>query len=450
MEGAEVLELYELTYSDLILLSSPSNGDESTNNESIEEFERLETIRRRLMETLGPKGPGLLSITAVPKASLLRRKLLPLARKLALLDPEQRKPLLKEHKLGSDVPLKNPDRNVSSFAMQLKYDEALDSCIGTDRPSKNSNLAPIDVYNIEKFQDNVFGNLSETFKELGYCMMDMGLRVAQVCDKAIGGYVLEQSLLESGTAKGRLIHYHSALDSFVIRENGGRKGKNKYKEQPIRSDPSNVEGSDLVANEVRLCANRADLWQQWHYDYGIFTILTAPMFLASCDLSNDIRKGSLLCDQEWCYPNGCSYLQIFDPNKNSIFMVKTSPESFIIQVGESADILSKGKLRSKLHCVCRPRKLENLSRETFVMFLQPAWTKTFSISDRAVEQCILGDSLSHIENEHLDQGLNEFTSEILKLVPPLSSRLKDGMTFAVFSRETTKQYFGGNGLQSNK
>jgi hypothetical protein len=27
--------------------------------------------------------------------------------------------------------------------------------------------------------------------------------------------------------------------------------------------------------------------------------------------------------------------------------------------------------------------------------------------------------------------------------------LKDGMTFAEFSRETTKQYYGGSGLQSN-
>ena len=133
-------------------------------------------------------------------------------------------------------------------------------------------------------------------------------------------------------------------------------------------------------------------------------------------------------------------------------MVKSSPESFIVQVGESADILSKGKLRSTLHCVCRPERLENLSRETFVVFLQPAWSKTFSISDYPIDHYNPGcQPLEQAEeNNFAYQDQNALTQEIQKIVPPLSARLKDGMAFAEFSRETTKQYYGGNGLQSNK
>jgi hypothetical protein len=39
--------------------------------------------------------------------------------------------------------------------------------------------------------------------------------------------------------------------------------------------------------------------------------------------------------------------------------------------------------------------------------------------------------------------------DILMKIPPLSSRLKEGMTFAEFSRQTTKQYYGGGGIQQN-
>ncbi|KAF2314842.1 hypothetical protein GH714_036881 [Hevea brasiliensis] len=365
-----------------------------------------------------------------------------------------------EHNLGSDVPLKNPDRNVSSFAMQLKYVEALKSAPIKPSHDVRLNLEPthLDVDEVRKFHEDEFKNLGDFFKDLGYFMMELGLRLAQMCDEFIGGQELERSLLESGTAKGRLIHYHSILDKLLMRETGRRKGptkkqanSKKNQEHCLRSEQKQLQGSNFVTNGIKVGSrgNDMDLWQQWHYDYGIFTILTAPMFLLPSYLSENMvtDQSSLSSDQECPYPNGYSYLQIFDPNNNNVLMVKTSPESFIIQVGESADILSKGKLRSTLHCVRRPLKFENLSRETFVVFLQPAWSKTFSITDYTVEHGVSVGNLS--EGNGIKHGLNEFTQDIHKIVPPLSSRLKDGMTFAEFSRETTKQYYGGKGLQSN-
>ncbi|GAB4830417.1 hypothetical protein Ancab_020053 [Ancistrocladus abbreviatus] len=295
MEAREILEPLELHYSDLLSLSS-DDFLLSLSSSSRAESERLEALTTAIIENLGPNGPGLLAITGVPNASNLRSILLPLARDLALLDNDDRKRILKEHSLGSDVPLKNLDRRVSSFAMQLKYHQNLDS-----------------------------------------------------------------------------------------------------------STPNvvSLKGDDI----------------------------------------DSTTKDYLAVDR------------IFDANKNEIHIIKAPPESFIIQVGESADVLSKGKLHSTLHSVCKPVEPENLSRETFVVFLQPAWNKIFDISDYPVELLTSNGHHSKINKEEpqCDQlELKKVTQEIHRIVPPLLLRIKNGMTFAEFSRETTKQYYGGTGLQSNR
>ncbi|KAK1587247.1 hypothetical protein Q3G72_011042 [Acer saccharum] len=465
MEEAEIVELYELHYSDLKLLSSGSGS--GSGSSSTQELERLETIKTSIMEALGPKGPGLLSICGLTNASILRRNLLPLARNLALLNPDHRNRIFKEHNLGSDVSLKNPDRNVSSFAMQLRYEQGLEST-QNNASSRGGGLTDsdqdhVDVDMTRHLPDYEYKNLGNTFKELGFCMMELGLRLARICDRAIGGQEMEQSLLESRTAKGRLIHYHSTLDNITLKEAGRKRGFSKnldnhrrdwehcMKSEQVQTKRANM---DTNCHEVGFRGTHSNLWQQWHYDYGVFTVLTDPLFILSSYLPGNKREEqyTLSCDQECPSPSGHTYLQIFDPNKNKVRMVKSSPESFIIQVGESADIISKGKLRSTLHCVRRPAKLENLSRETFVLFLQPAWSKTFSISDYPLENCNLDCQCSGVpdaENQLAEQD-SKLTEEIRKVIPPLSLRLKDGMTFAEFSRETTKQYYGGGGLQANK
>ncbi|ESQ43743.1 hypothetical protein EUTSA_v10006021mg [Eutrema salsugineum] len=393
---AEILEPYQLSFSDLLLSSS--------------RFPKR--ISRNVMEALGPTGPGLLCITGVLGSALLRRKLLPLARKLALLDPDKRNRILKEHHLGSDVPLKNPERHVSSFAMQLNYDRtSFDEPIGAKLSLK------------EEDDDDEFKNLGGAFKELGFCMMELGLSIARLCDREIGGGLLEETLLDSCTAKGRLIHYHSAADhQFLLTESQRRKLSSGNRVSRNHRNGTCFGGT-----------RHFNLWQQWHYDYGIFTILTDPMFLSSYSY----EECNSMCRH--------SYLRIYHPSNNKFYMVKTPLDSFIVQIGESADILSKGKLRSTLHCVCRPEMLDHISRETFVVFLQPKWSHAFSVSEYTME---------HLRSDCLQRQLpvtdDVSKTDIQKIVPPLSSRLRDGMTFAEFSRETTKQYYGGSGLQSKR
>lgn len=96
MEEAEILDLYELPYSDLVFLSSDYAKSSSM---STEELQRLDLTRKSIMESLGPMGPGLLSVVDVPNAAALRRDL-PLARDLSLLDAESRKRILKASNLS--------------------------------------------------------------------------------------------------------------------------------------------------------------------------------------------------------------------------------------------------------------------------------------------------------------------------------------------------------------
>lgn len=371
--------------------------------------------------------------------------------------------------MGSDVPLKNPDRSVSSFAMQLKY--AKDTVVTESKPSRGADYELHSEENhyeddqiMTECHDMKFKNLGSIFKELGFCMIELGLRLAQICDRAIGGYELEKSLLESCAAKGRLIHYHSVLDGLLLKElerrkrTGKREGNIKRDQEYTYTKKGQRQLKGLKLNssvcDANSCGIHSNLWQQWHYDYGIFTVLTAPFFLMpSCSLTTKTEEPySASCNEEFPSPTGHTSLQIYDPNKNRVFMVKAPPESFIIQVGESADIISKGKLRSTLHSVYRPSKSENLSREMFVVFLQPAWNKTFSTSDypqtntTSNARCLLASD----DEPQFGQEKSTLCDEIQRTVPPLSSRLQDGMTFAEFSRETTKQYYGGSGLQSHR
>ncbi|GFZ13599.1 2-oxoglutarate (2OG) and Fe(II)-dependent oxygenase superfamily protein [Actinidia rufa] len=419
-EGVGILEPYEVRFSDLMLLSSNKVSSPSFPSE---EIERLESIARSVMENLGPSGPGLLTISGVPNASRLRRTLLPLARRLALLDDvDDRKRVLKEHKLGSDVPLKNLDRSVSSFAMQLKYMQGvkrMSSKVGHEgNDNRNKDRQCPFLEELRDLQDGEFKNLGNSFKELGFCMMEVGLCLARICDRAVGGQELEQSLLESCTAKGRLIHYHSTLDNFILKGTAERQQSTRRKSnrQSIKNEAPHTTG-----NEAGSCVNHSNLWQQWHYDYGIFTVLTAPWFILPCHKQATRANGCfcMSCDQEHPSPSSHSYLKIYDPNKNNV----------------------------------QNAELEDLSRETFVVFLQPAWSKTFSLSNYPIEssqsngQCSAEctDKTCIREHEHGKLG-----QELHEIVPPLSSRLKDGMTFAEFSRETTKQYYGGSGLQSKR
>lgn len=343
-------------------------------------------------------------------------------------------------------------------------------------------------HQLGEFNYHKFEQLGDTFRELGLCMMGLGVHLARICDKAIGSNELEESIIQSGSAKGRLIHYHSMLDNYILKHINRSSKASSKKVRPMQLCPTVSHGRTSSRNSLagsggectndrtkskKYCAKNqltqnglsktsfSNLWQQWHCDYGTFTVLTAPLFLSSF-VEEDCSSASV--SKECPSPDGHTYLQLYGTKNKKIYVVKSPPENIIIQVGEAADILSRGKLRSTLHSVGRPIRIENISRETFVVFLQPAWDKILScrgysvdtgVSDKesasnvAVDSCSKQDLLLSSDALRTRQP-HMLMQEILEKIPPLSSRFRDGMTFAEFSRETTKQYYSTSGTQSRR
>lgn len=504
----EILELVQIDYSHLI--------DPSLENKCIQ----------NVMEALGPGGPGLMAVTGVPCVEALRITLLPLSRKLALMDDTQRRCILKDHGLGTDVSLRKPDRNVSSFAAQLKFVRNICTNLEHENvspkgdiyykqrpaspPEENSEPKVIEQEHAEivfsqELQHDDFEELGNSFRQLGFCMVDVGLLLARLCDQAMGGIDLEKTILESSTAKGRLIHYHSLSERTLLMTSVNT--KRTKKKNSVSSDQNfKGEGHHAVPGKnASFCKQTdilpsflaSDLWQQWHYDYGIFTLLTAPLFLSTFKLPIiNIENGCAVTNQdaqECSSPDGHTYLKILNIVNGKVMFASAPSGSLIIQVGEAAQILSGGKLHATAHCVCRPSERTDVSRETFVVFLQPSWNKSLSSprllnGERTETKHDANDistcpSMDMTQNELKNKfiGLSPYSEDepnstyvgqksidnietfiadncssavvanaIQKIVPPLMSRWKEGQTFAEFSRETTRQYYGADGMQSKR
>ena len=305
--------------------------------------------------------------------------------------------------------LKDPERLVSSFATQLAFRQDNDEKVNC---SNNHTCN----------EGNELDYLGSIFRQLGKEMIDLGLIVARVCDLAIKGAKLENAILRASTAKGRLIHYHSLAEKQVLRRS--KAGKQKKKQDSKKSPPlPSCSGSD------------EDLWQQWHFDYGIFTILTIPMFLRNSYM--DIGSMGTCALNHFSPHIG---LKIWNTGNRKLEFICAPDDCLLVQVGEAAEILTGGKLRAIAHCVCRPLERDDVSRETFVVFLQPSWDMRLVSLD---QHETIGKKLEN------DVIVEEF-STIQCRVPSLESRWRSGCTFAEFSRETTKQYYGANGAQTKK
>ncbi|CAL5090812.1 unnamed protein product [Urochloa decumbens] len=182
--AATVLDIAELSFSDLALLQST-------------ETPAFDSRRRRVLDTvateLGRGGSGLLAIAEVPRVGALRRRLLPLSRRLALMDYPTRSQILKNHGLGSDVPLKKLDRSVSSFAKLVRHSGKLSLLeLVNNTHSINHGFVCLEKIHYsdgsdESNCDDDMVNLGELVNELGLYMMELGILIAQACDIVIGG-----------------------------------------------------------------------------------------------------------------------------------------------------------------------------------------------------------------------------------------------------------------------
>lgn len=159
-------------------------------------------------------------------------------------------------------------------------------------------------------------------------------------------------------------------------------------------------------------------------------------------------------------------------------VVHIPDDCIAVQIGEAAQILSGGRLAATPHCVRKPtapilrppqpndeegevdsgaaRLLDPalISRQTFVVFCQPAWDAimTPSGSESAdgasmvpAPACTSPQTRSHVRVLSASEGS---TSMLSTLLPPLASRWAPGISYSDFSKRTTKAYFGASGVQA--
>ncbi|KAL9184326.1 hypothetical protein ACHAXT_002412 [Thalassiosira profunda] len=361
----------------------------------------------------GPSSLGIVAITDVPELPSLRRRLLPMAQKLATLSEDELKEVTVpeagyqvgwshgREKLEGDQPdlskgsfYANPltedllecmlERRRGKAAGQklddsmdelLKWDESLDSIADDDlRAVAQSNPA---FFAPNVWPSNNLPDLEAAFTETGRLMHDVGTLVAQRCDAYVSvncpGYEpkLEKTLRHSKCCKARLLHYF-ATDGDAY-----------------------DKGSESFSS-----------WCGWHNDHGSITGLLPAMYI-------DGGGNVVECPD----PTAGLYIK---SRTGALVHAKIPNNAVAFQVGETAQIHTGGLLQATPHAV-RGCKGGGVSRETFAVFMEPEYHSSMNLpKGRTLE----------------DTQRIEAEKHLPKNVRTLRSRWKLGQNFGEFSDAT--------------
>lgn len=289
-------------------------------------------LSAKIERGLGPNGLGILSVSDVPGFPLLRQNLLHLSPRVANLPDDVKKKL------------EDPDSRYNfgwSHGKEKLESGKFDTFKGSYYANPILDVPTTDVAAIRRYpsycQPNIWPatslpELEGAFKNLGKLMLDVGLMLAYHCDQYVTKEMimhdyegLEQILRHSRCHKGRLLYYFPRQLS---------------------------EGTEDI--------HSMSSWCGWHNDHGSLTGLTCGMFK---------RNGvEIPC------PDISAGLYIKTRN-DQIVKVVFGEDELAYQIGETTEILSRGRLCSTPHCVQAPKgeKAFGVERSTFALFMQPDW-----------------------------------------------------------------------------
>lgn len=338
----------------------------------------------------GVDGCGVLTVKNVPGLEEARNKLLPLAKEFSALDQETK--LKYENKEsfysfgwshGKEKLQGKPDVSKGSYYANPQYDE----------PETDPEL-------IKKYPAFIHPNiwpkqelpqLEGAFKGLGQLIVDVGILVAQQCDKYIKTSVhaeyeenkLSQIIASSKCCKARLLHYFPRSAEEVAASSGGS------------------EGDDLFSS-----------WCGWHNDHGSLTGLVSAMFLN--------EQGERVENKD---PDAGLYIR---SRQSELIKVGIPADHIAFQIGETAQIHSGGALQATPHAV-RGTSMPGISRETFAVFMEPMWFEAMNAPK--------GVSPEQAQSQSAAANLP-------KGVAPLSRRYtRADMTFGDFTDATLNSYY---------
>uniref|UniRef100_A0A6U1X1B8 Non-haem dioxygenase N-terminal domain-containing protein n=1 Tax=Trieres chinensis TaxID=1514140 RepID=A0A6U1X1B8_TRICV len=362
---------------------------------------------------------GILAVSDVPGFASLRRRLLPLSRRLAELPTDCLESVTNES-AGYQVGWSHGKEKVEgnkfdimkgSFYANPITDNLLESIKERRRFSANSTsfeeVEPVSEEELEQvakanpafFAPNVWPvdslpELEPAIKEMGQLIHSVGRKVAKLCDAYVSMKCpsfktgkLESLLTTSLCCKARLLHYFPA-----------KLEENQEKESILGNE--NTE-DDLEFSD----------WCGWHNDHGSLTGLVPAMYI---DVSGTEIKCP--CDKAGLYikSRGGDLVQVLIPD-----------DCLAFQVGETMQIHTGGVLQATPHAVhgCHPKsgKEEGITREAFAVFMEPEYH---------------GDMCIPKERSILDAQSPNAAKNLPRTVKTLKSRWRPGMNFGQFSDAT--------------
>ncbi|KNZ79621.1 putative iron/ascorbate oxidoreductase, partial [Termitomyces sp. J132] len=183
------------------------------------------------------------------------------------------------------------------------------------------------------------------FKDLGQFVFRVGCELAVACQPFALAHFSDTSISlpnlisTSQTTKARLLHYF-----------------------PPASGDAEPSGDEPV-----------DSWCGFHLDHSMLTGLCSAMYLQEGDGFEPVVIPS---------PSAASGLYI-RTRGGDLIKVSIPPDCLAFQTGEALEIATGGKLRATPHCVRVGDNLnaQNISRETFALFMQPNTDQHLSLSE---------------------------------------------------------------------
>ena len=290
--------------------------------------------RSILRSAIGRDGLGIVSVSDIPGFSEMRRRLLPLAKRLA---GQPREFLAQLEDEASQY-------NVGwSFGREL-LDGRVDTRKGSFYANPNMDVPTEDVALIERYpcycRRNVWpvpggdlDDLEPAFKELGQLMYRVGMELMDAClvDERIE--CDRDTVSDPACSRGRLLCYL----------------------------PEVGEVGEATKTATKM-------WCGWHTDHGALTALCPAMYLGgggrevACPAGRPGGGGGA--------PTPGLHIRT---RSGALIRASIRQDALAFQVGEALERISGGALEATPHCVVASESQE-VTRCTFALFMQPRWS----------------------------------------------------------------------------
>jgi isopenicillin N synthase-like dioxygenase len=279
-------------------------------------LEAHQDLSSEINEGFGQMGLGVIGVKNVPNFIENRLNLLAFSRQLGNLDPEKKKELTRLNPTDF-VGLREPTTDPSDIIDYLKgsyyANSEVDSSVDSgDRPE---NIWP----------KTCLPGFESSFKTLGQQTVAVGTLLSCHLDRLIKskfnsyeGNKIENAMKNHKNHISRLIYYYPQF------------GKS-YE------------------------------WCLWHQDFTLMTALAPSLYMKH-------STGQIISSQEIDDPKTGLFVR---NRKSQLVKIKVEPDVLLFQMGEVTQILSGGMFECTPHCVLNDGKLDDVSRTSFITFMQP-------------------------------------------------------------------------------